>query len=182
MPSAKNLIFVNGPMGVGKSATCRQLLNLLQPAAYLDGDWCWMMKPWSVTTRNIAMVRENIVFILRQYLANPEIENVIFGWVMHQSDIITDLINALQSGDVQVHVFSLVCSPEVLKRRIMIDVANGTRSEDVVHRSLERLPLYTPMPWPKINVSEINAKEAASHIANRVRNIDNAALPKPEAE
>jgi deoxyadenosine/deoxycytidine kinase len=28
----KNLIFVNGPMGVGKSATCEVLLDRLGPA------------------------------------------------------------------------------------------------------------------------------------------------------
>ncbi|MBL3597937.1 hypothetical protein JMM63_20690, partial [Rhodovulum sulfidophilum] len=74
---AKNLIFINGPMGVGKSATCRQLLDLLQPAAYLDGDWCWMMKPWTVNARTIAMAQENIVFVLRQYLEVREIETAL---------------------------------------------------------------------------------------------------------
>jgi hypothetical protein len=178
MSCSKNLIFVNGPMGVGKSATCRQLLDLLQPAVYLDGDWCWMMKPWSATPQNIAMVRKNIVFILRQYLANPELENVVLGWVMHKPNIVTGLIGALPLDDVQVHVFSLVCSPEALKRRIMIDVANETRSEDVIQRSLERLPLYASMPWPKIDVSEISAREAACRIAGQVRRVD---TPKPEA-
>lgn len=180
MSSSRNLIFVNGPMGVGKSATCQRLLDLLQPAAYLDGDWCWMMKPWSATPRNIAMVRENILFVLRQYLANPEIGNVILGWVMHQSDIIDGLLDALPLAGVQVHVFSLVCTPEALKRRIMKDVADGTRNEDVIQRSLERLPLYASMPWPKIDVSEISAGEAACRIAAQVRNVGTAA-PKTEA-
>lgn len=132
------------------------------------------------TPRNIAMVRANIIFVLRQYLANPEIGNIILGWVMHQSDIITGLLDALPLADVQVHVFSLVCAPEALKRRIMMDVANGTRSEDVIPRSLERLPLYASMPWPKIDVSEINAEEAACRIANRIRTVGTAVPPKTE--
>jgi len=158
-------------MGVGKSATCRQLLDLLQPAAYLDGDWCWMMKPWTVNARTIAMAQENIVFVLRQHLEVREIETVVFGWVMHQQEIVTGLLDALPLDGVRVHVFSLICSPDALKKRIIADVSAGIRSEDVVQRSLERLPLYAPMPWPKIDVSQISAAAAADHIANSVRDL-----------
>ncbi|MCL2885137.1 MAG: AAA family ATPase, partial [Oscillospiraceae bacterium] len=33
----KRLIFVNGTMGVGKTAVCNELLSLLQPGVFLDG-------------------------------------------------------------------------------------------------------------------------------------------------
>ena len=47
--TAKRLIMVNGPMGVGKTAVCRRLVRLCAPAAFLDGDWCWMLEPFAVT-------------------------------------------------------------------------------------------------------------------------------------
>lgn len=34
----KRLFLVGGPMGVGKSAVCKQLIKKLQPGVYLDGD------------------------------------------------------------------------------------------------------------------------------------------------
>ena len=52
----KRLIFVNGAMGVGKSAVCARLKTLLAPCAYLDGDWCWDITPFSVTEETKAMV------------------------------------------------------------------------------------------------------------------------------
>ena len=52
----KRLIFVNGPMGVGKSAVCSELKRMLAPCAFLDGDWCWDLTPFSVTEETKAMV------------------------------------------------------------------------------------------------------------------------------
>lgn len=164
----KNLIFVNGPMGVGKSATCEALLNRLGPAAYLDGDWCWMMNPWIVNERTIAMVERNITYLLQQYISLPEVRNVIFGWVMHRSDIVLRLLNEIDHPNLRTSVFTLTCSPDALRRRISHDVKMGKRSEDNLQRSLERLPLYADMPWPKIDVSKITAEQAAQLIAEQV--------------
>ena len=54
--TAKRLIMVNGPMGVGKTAVCRRLVRLCAPAAFLDGDWCWMLEPFAVTPQTKALV------------------------------------------------------------------------------------------------------------------------------
>lgn len=57
----KTLLLVNGPMGAGKPAVCRELLELLRPGAYLDGDWCWMTRPFQVTEESRAMVMDSIL-------------------------------------------------------------------------------------------------------------------------
>jgi hypothetical protein len=44
----KNLIFINGTMGVGKTAVCRELQTKLSYCAFLDGDWCWDSSPFIV--------------------------------------------------------------------------------------------------------------------------------------
>ncbi len=72
----KTLLFVNGPMGVGKTAVCKALLERLTPGVYLDGDWCWNMNPFHVTK---AMALDNITAMLSRYLACPELDYVIFG-------------------------------------------------------------------------------------------------------
>ena len=45
----KRLILINGTMGAGKTAVCRELERELAPCAFLDGDWCWEMHPFQVT-------------------------------------------------------------------------------------------------------------------------------------
>ena len=37
----KRLYMIGGPIGVGKTAACRQLQQLLDRSVFLDGDWCW---------------------------------------------------------------------------------------------------------------------------------------------
>ena len=99
----KTLICVNGPMWVGKSAVCRELLKLLTPGVYLDGDWCWNMNPFRVTDETRAMVLDNITGTLSRFLACPELDYVIFGWVMHQSE---SLFRIYQNA-IPAHFFPL---------------------------------------------------------------------------
>ena len=53
----KKLILINGTMGAGKTTTCQELLKILQPSVFLDGDWCWKMHPFIVNeeTKNMAL-------------------------------------------------------------------------------------------------------------------------------
>ena len=41
----KRLLFVNGTMGAGKSATCAALLKQMQPAVFVGGGWWWYIQP-----------------------------------------------------------------------------------------------------------------------------------------
>lgn len=63
----KNLIIINGTMGVGKSTVCKELNKRLIRSVWLDGDWCWMMNPWVVNDENKKMVVQNINFLLRNF-------------------------------------------------------------------------------------------------------------------
>ena len=94
----KRLFLIGGPMGVGKSAVCEQLVKRLQPGVYLDGDWCWHMRPFSVTDATKAMVMDNICALLGRFLACPELDNVVFGWVMHRQEIIDAIRNIRAHG------------------------------------------------------------------------------------
>lgn len=138
----KRLILVNGTMGAGKTATCRELKKLLPPCAFLDGDWCWDMEPFQVTEETKAMVQENIVFLLGQFLRCSAYENVLFCWVMHQEEIIRELLARLDPQGVEVRCFTLLPSPAALAEHIQKDVAAGLRAPGDYQRSLERLPLY----------------------------------------
>ena len=56
---------------------------------------------------------------------------------------------------------SLVCSEEVLRERLMGDVADGIRTADVLERSIARLPLYAKLKTHKINTDGRAPEELA---------------------
>lgn len=93
----KRLLFVSGPMGCGKTSVCRRLLHRLAPAVYLDGDWCWMMEPFTVTEETRALVQRNICFQLNQFLRCTAYDTVIFCWVMHRQSIVEELLAGLDA-------------------------------------------------------------------------------------
>ena len=165
----KQLILIGGPMGVGKSAVCRELLDLLQPGVYLDGDWCWNMRPFSVTEETRAMVLDNIRALLGRFLRCPELDYVIFGWVLHRQEIIDAVLAPLPLRETSVKCFSLLASPEVLRLRLEGDMSAGLRPRDgVVERSLSYLPLYRELDTVKIDTDGLTPGEAAREICRRL--------------
>lgn len=164
----KRLIIINGTMGAGKTATCNELLQMLNRSVFLDGDWCWMMSPFIVTEETKRMVQDNIIHMLRNFLACSEYENIIFCWVMQHESIMDDLIARLGGAKFELYKITLMVSEQALEKRIKKDVDNHVRTRDVLERSLKRLPLYEKMNTVKIDVSDITARQAAEKIENEI--------------
>lgn len=161
----KTLYFISGPMGVGKTAVSRELLQRLPRCAFLDGDWCWTMHPFTVTDETKAMVTGNIAHILGSFLRCSEFDNVVFCWVMHQQEIIDGLLARLPMEGVRFVNISLYCTPGALESRIRRDVAAGLREESVLPRALAYLPLYRAVNSIKVDTTSLKATDIASHIA-----------------
>ena len=157
----KQLFLIGGTMGVGKTATCQVLKRKLNNSVFLDGDWCWDMHPFQVTEETKEMVLQNICFILNNFIKCSVIENVVFCWVMHQQEIIDEILSRLDTQGCKVHLISLTCSSDALKERLNKDIRAGIRTEDVLGRSLERIPLYEKLNIIKVDASNITAEEAA---------------------
>ncbi|MBR6667345.1 MAG: AAA family ATPase [Clostridia bacterium] len=162
----KTLYFIGGPMGVGKTAVSRELLKSLPRCAFLDGDWCWTMQPFTVTDETKAMVMDNITHTLVNYLRCREFENIVFCWVMHQQQIIEDILSRLPMDGVRAVSVSLVCAPEVLSGRIRRDIDAGLRDESNIARALSYLPLYDEVKSVKVDTSVLSAAETAEQIRN----------------
>ena len=161
----KRLILVGGPMGVGKSAVCRELLELLQPGVYLDGDWCWNMRPFSVTKETRAMVLDNIHAMLGRFLRCRELDYVIFSWVLHRQEIIDAVLEPLPLEETAVKCFSLLAAPEQLRLRLEADIAAGLRPmDDVVERSLSYLPLYRGVDTVKLDTTALSPRQTAEQL------------------
>lgn len=157
----KRLYLIGGPMGVGKTAVCRELQRRLERSVFLDGDWCWDAHPFQVTEETKAMVMENICFLLNNFLRCSAYDHVIFGWVLHQQAILDELRSRLNLEGCRVRAVSLVASPEALAARIGADVRAGRRDRGALERSLAYLPLYGGLDTEKLDVSSRSPGEAA---------------------
>lgn len=157
----KRLYLVGGTMGVGKTTACQALERMLPRAAMLDGDWLWDADPFVVTDETKAMVLDNIRHVLGNLLRCSEYDNVIFCWVMHEQQIIDDVLSALDLSGCEVVAVSLTCSPGELARRIQDDVDRGAREPDVLDRSLARLPLYEVLRTQRLDVTGLSPEETA---------------------
>ncbi|MDD4321759.1 MAG: AAA family ATPase [Acidaminococcaceae bacterium] len=166
----KKLILINGTMGAGKTTTCQELLKLLQPCVFLDGDWCWNMNPFIVNEETKQIVVKNISFMLNNFIACSEFEYIIFCWVMQEESIIRNLLKNLNLTDTKVYKFTLAVSEEALTQRLNKDIFIGKRSPDVLQRSIERIPLYINMDTIHIDVSNISQVGAARLIFNYISN------------
>ncbi len=160
----KKLIIINGTMGVGKTATCKELNKKLENSVWLDGDWCWMMNPFKVNDENKKMVINNITYLLRSFLTNSSIKYIIFNWVIHVENIFSDVLEPLNDLDFEVVKISLTCSEEALKKRILQDVKVNLREEACISRSIERLKMYENMTTEKIDTSNLSILETVDKI------------------
>ena len=160
----KHLYLIGGPMGVGKTTVCRELQSRLNRSIFLDGDWCWNMRPFQVTAETKRMVMDNICFLLNNFLRCSACDHVIFCWVLHQQEILDELYARLDTQDCVIHNISLVCTENALRVRLETDIRTGKRTPDVLERSLGYLPLYTALDTVKIDVSAVTPREAAAGI------------------
>jgi hypothetical protein len=151
-------------MGIGKSSVCRAMLDQLEHAVFLDGDWCWYGKEWIVNDSTKAMVIENIAFLLNQFIHEESYENVVFCWVMDLQSIWDDILSRLDLKKVQVVSCALICSPEQLERNILLDAKKGLRKKEQVQASLARLDHYNYIDALQLDISGMSLSEAAKQV------------------
>ena len=113
----KKLILISGSPCVGKTAAGTRLFESFDNSAYLDGDWCWCVHPFSVTDPRLRNGDRSMSFILSNYLDSG------FEYVFFTSVILTDpairerILSGITAEDYQVIGFTLTCSEETLKKR-----------------------------------------------------------------
>lgn len=160
----KKLVIINGNMGVGKSTTCKKLYGKLSNSVWLDGDWCWMMNPFTVNEENKKMVVDNITYLLRNFLSNSSFQYVIFDWVIHLEEIFDIILSKLNDLDFQLIKITLICDEDNLKKRILKDIENNLREQDNIIFSLNRNQLYENMDTIKIDTSDSCIEETVNNI------------------
>lgn len=157
----KQLIFINGPMGVGKSTVALHLSRMLHGCPRLCGDSCWKWHE-NPTDEEKEELFDTIADKLSDLLEQSD-EYVIFEWVMHEQYIIDEITSRLWF-DFDLRVFTLICTPEKLTERIK---ASGG-DEAKVQRSLERLSHYSKMSHYTIDTTNLSAVQVAEKIKEKL--------------
>jgi predicted kinase len=113
----QQLIFIGGPMGVGKTSVARVLLERLDNSIWLDGDDIWCnMNPWRVDDVTTSMAEHNIACVLRGLL-QAGFDHAILSWVLHRDDIARRLKESIDDLDFDFFSFTLVCDEATLRDR-----------------------------------------------------------------
>lgn len=161
----KNLVVIGGPMGVGKSAVCKELLSRIDKTVWLDGDWCWMMHPWQVTNETRAMAERNIIALLRNELACSAYETVVFGWVLDNELTVRTILSGLRDLEYRLTRVSLVCSPEELRARL---IADG-RPSSAVEEAVLRLPRYQALDAMLLDTTGLTVQQTVDRVQEMIR-------------
>ena len=80
----KKLILISGSPCVGKTTVGQYLFDQYENSAYLDGDWCWCVNPFSVKDKRLRNGDKSMSFVLSNYL------NSNFDYVFFTSVVLTD--------------------------------------------------------------------------------------------
>ena len=86
---------------------------------------------------------------------------------MHEQSIINSILKKLDTQNCEVKCVSLVADEKTLCERLSMDVERGVRSEDVIERSIARIPMYQTLDTIIIDT---NAKDVAV-IANEIKQL-----------
>lgn len=164
----KKIILIGGPMGAGKTTLAKVLNQKLTNSVMLDGDWCWQMNPFTVNDENKKMVMKNIHFMLNSFLANSQLEYIIFCWVMDEQTIIDDVVNGLHLDDAKVVPVSLLPSLKKLTSNIQKDIADQKRQPEDLQRSLDRMLKFQGLSTIKYDNSDKSCADIAEKIIEQL--------------
>ncbi len=139
------VIILNGPMGVGKTATGKRIAEKHPGTALIDGDWCMDLHPFFGNRETKAMAVDNILHMIRNYRKCSECSMVVLVWLMDDAWVLRSLRDGLSELQAEVKSVTLVCDRETLIERWKNDKACDWRTDRWLEISLASLPRLAAM-------------------------------------
>lgn len=164
----KKIIFVNGPMGIGKTSVSLKLTKLINNARIVHGDDCWDLSNILVNDFEKGKVFKTIASRIDEALSDAKVNVVIVDWVMHKKSIISLILNNIKFTDYEYKIVTLISNEEQLITRLQKDIKKGKRNEGGIEISLSYLKYYAVYDDILIDTSYLSVDEIANIIISKI--------------
>lgn len=159
----KNILFLCGPNGIGKTTICKEIIKQLPNSAYVDSDPCRIMNPFVLNDHTIPTIAKNISDLIMNYLKCPTVNTVIFSYGFHgrRKEVFERILKEISKEEHNFIPFLLWCNQEENINRMNSD----NRDSDRIKRALnESRKAFDHVVYPKLDISNLSATEAAKTI------------------
>ena len=160
----KRVIFLNGPMGAGKTTVGRLIQRSLAGCAFIDGDWCMDLEPFVGNSETRAMAVDNILHMLAGYNNCSHCRGVVVAWLMDRPEICRALEEGAAKIGLETAWFTLLCTEEALGARWRGDKLCPWRTEENLKVSVRSLEAFSRLPGVPVDTSGMTAEQVRGHI------------------
>ena len=157
------VIIINGPMGVGKTAAGRCIADKNPGTAFIDGDWCMDLHPFVGNRETKAMAVDNILHMIGNYQKCSECKMAVLVWLMDDQWVLESMMDGLAALQAEVKSVTLICDQESLLKRWKSDRTCEWRTDQWLEISLKSLPLFASME-NTIDTSSLSVDQVADMI------------------
>lgn len=167
----KKAIFLNGPMGVGKTTVGRLLQGSLPQTAFIDGDWCLDIEPFVGDCGTRAMAVDNILHLLGNYEKCPCCQNIVVAWLMDRPEVREALDSGARGKGLEPWWFTLGCSAQALRLRWEADGTCPWRTGEWLDISLRSLGGFAGLPG-QVDTTGKTAQQVRNEIIGTIQKLE----------
>ena len=165
------VLVINGPMGVGKTATGQRIAETVPGTALIDGDWCMDIHPFVGNRETRAMAVDNILHMTGNYMRCSVCTQVVIAWLMDDARVRESLARGLDALGAETQWVTLVCGRESLQERWRNDRTCPWRTEEWLETSLASLPAFGEME-NVLDTGSLTVEEVSRRILQGGKNGD----------
>ena len=159
----KNVIILNGPMGVGKTTVGTAIAEKVPGTALIDGDWCMDLHPFVGNRETKKMAIDNILHMIGNYQNCSVCKSVVLVWLMDEEWVCEELAAGIQNLGLEVSEYTLICSEEQLRRQWAEDTTCPWRTDEWLKVSVKSLQHFSSL-GNCLDTSGLSAESVADRI------------------
>lgn len=160
------VVMINGPMGVGKTATGKYIAQQNEGTAFIDGDWCLDIHPFVGNRETKAMAVDNILHMIDNYRKCSACRMIVLVWLMDEEWVRERIEKGVVDMGLDLRSVTLVCDRDTLVQRWTDDHACEWRTDEWLEASLKSLAVFSEME-NCIHTSGLSIGQVAEMIMNR---------------